>query len=123
MNIANLGEWAVDPLLYGIIAGLVVGKLVGVFGGAFLTARFTRAELDPSLNWIDMVGLSLVSGVGFTVSLLISDLAFEGNPAELDVAKGGIFFGSLLAAFLAGVILKTRDRAYRQAETEVDDTT
>lgn len=121
MNITNLGEWAGDPLLYAIIAGLVVGKLVGVFGGAFLTARFTRAELDPSLNWIDMVGLSLVSGVGFTVSLLISDLAFEGNPAELDVAKGGIFFGSLLAAFLAGVILKSRDRAYRQAE--VDDTT
>ncbi|MEO8106245.1 MAG: Na+/H+ antiporter NhaA [Actinomycetes bacterium] len=123
MNIANLGEWVADPLLYGIIAGLVVGKLVGVFGGAYLTARFTRAELDPSLNWIDMVGLSLVSGVGFTVSLLISDLAFEGDPGQLDVAKGGILFGSLLAAFLAGVILKARDRAYRQAESEVDDTT
>ncbi len=122
MNIANLGEWAGDPLLYGIIAGLVVGKLVGVFGGAFLTARFTRAELDPSLRWIDMVGLSLVSGVGFTVSLLIADLAFEDDPADLDVAKGGILFGSLIAAFLAGVILRTRDRAYRLAE-QVDDTT
>jgi NhaA family Na+:H+ antiporter len=123
MNISSLGDWAGDPLLYGIIAGLVVGKLLGVFGGAYLTARFTRAELDPSLNWTDMVGLSLVSGVGFTVSLLIAELAFEEVPAELDVAKGGIFFGSLIAAFLAGVILKSRDRAYRQAEAEVDDTT
>jgi NhaA family Na+:H+ antiporter len=121
MNVTEVGDWLGEPLMYGIVAGLVVGKLVGVFGGAYLTARFTRAELDPSLNWTDMVGLSLVSGVGFTVSLLIADLAFETDPGELDVAKGGILFGSLIAAFLAAVILKTRDRAYRLAEAEQDD--
>ncbi len=121
MKLTDLGEWAGEPLVYAIIGGLVVGKLVGVFGGAYVTARFTRAELDPSLNWTDMVGLSLVSGVGFTVSLLIADLAFETNPGELDVAKGGILFGSLIAAFLAAIILKTRDRAYRLAEAEADD--
>jgi NhaA family Na+:H+ antiporter len=68
-----------------------------------------------------MVGLSLVSGVGFTVSLLIADLAFKGDEAGLDTAKSGVFLGSLLAAFLAAIILKSRDRAYRLAEAESDD--
>ena len=105
-----------EPLAIGIVAGLVVGKLVGVFGGAWLTARFTRAALDPSLRWLDMVGLALVSGVGFTVSLLIAELAFSGD--LLDTAKGGILAGSLVAAGLGAVILRTRDRAYRLAEPE-----
>ncbi len=122
-ELSTLGDRLADPLLIGIVVGLVLGKLVGVFGGAWLTARFTRAKLDPSLRWIDMVGLSLVSGVGFTVSLLIADLAFVEDEAGLDTAKSGVFVGSLLAAFLAAIILKSRDRAYRRAEEEASDTT
>lgn len=117
MDVGNLDDWSKEPLLYAIMGGLVIGKLVGVFGGAYLTARFTRAELDPSLNWFDMVGLSLVSGVGFTVSLLIADLAFDGPSEQLDISKAGILFSSLIAAFLAAIILRARDRAYRRAET------
>ena len=116
MDVGDLGNWAAEPLLYAIMGGLVIGKLIGVFGGAYLTARFTKAELDPSLNWWDMVGLSLVSGVGFTVSLLIADLAFDDPSEQLDISKAGILFGSLVAAFLAAIILKSRDRAYRRAE-------
>jgi NhaA family Na+:H+ antiporter len=116
MDVGNLDAWSREPLLYAIMGGLVIGKLVGVFGGTYLTARFTRAELDPSVSWFDMVGLSLVSGVGFTVSLLIAGLAF-GDPSEqLNISKAGILFGSLVAAVSAGIILKTRDRAYRRAE-------
>jgi NhaA family Na+:H+ antiporter len=118
IELSTFGDRLADPLLIGIVVGLVLGKLLGVFGGAWLTARFTRAELDPSLRWVDMVGLSLVSGVGFTVSLLIADLAFKGDEAGLDTAKSGVFLGSLLAAFLAAIILKSRDRAYRLAEGE-----
>ncbi len=116
MDIGDLDNWSKEPLLYAIMGGLVIGKLVGVFGGAYLTARFTKAELDPSLNWFDMLGLSLVSGVGFTVSLLIADLAFDDPSEQLDISKAGVLFGSLVAAFLAAIILKTRDRAYRRAE-------
>jgi NhaA family Na+:H+ antiporter len=121
ISVSGFGDLIVDPLLLGIVAGLVFGKLIGVFGASWLTARFTRAQLDPSLRWIDMVGLSLVSGVGFTVSLLIAELAFEGDDAQLDVAKSGVFVGSLVAAGLAAIILRSRDRAYRLAEADDPD--
>jgi NhaA family Na+:H+ antiporter len=116
LDLSRASTLVAEPLAIGIVTGLVVGKLVGVFGGAWLTARFTRAALDPSLRWLDMVGLALVSGVGFTVSLLIAELAFSGD--LLDTAKGGILAGSLVAAVLGAVILRTRDRAYRLAEEE-----
>lgn len=116
VNLGNVPDLLGEPLVIGIVVGLVVGKLVGVFGGAWLTARFTRAELDPSLRWIDMVGLALVSGVGFTVSLLIAELAFEDVVSRLDAAKSGVLMGSLVAAGLGAVILRSRDRAYRLSE-------
>lgn len=118
VSVSELTDRVEEPLLVGIAVGLVFGKLIGVFGAAWLTARFTRAQLDPSVRWIDMVGLSLVSGVGFTVSLLIAELAFEGEADNLATAKSGVLLGSLVAALLATVILRARDRAYRLAEED-----
>jgi NhaA family Na+:H+ antiporter len=60
----------------------------------------------------------LVSGVGFTVSLLMAELAFDDDDRSLATAKAGILLGSLVAAVLAGVILRSRDRSYRLAEAE-----
>jgi NhaA family Na+:H+ antiporter len=113
-----LADRAKEPLLIGVAFGLVAGKLIGVFGATWLTARFTRAQLDASVRWVDMVGLSLVSGVGFTVSLLMAELAFEDDDQSLATAKAGILLGSLVAAVLAGIILRARDRSYRLADTE-----
>ena len=76
--------------------GLVVGKPVGVFAGGWLVARFTRAELDPSIGWRDVIGVAILAGIGFTVSLLVSDLAFTG--VERDVAKTAVLAGSVLSA-------------------------
>lgn len=123
MDIGDLKAWSHEPLLFAVMGGMVIGKLVGVFGGTYLAARFTKAELDPSLKWVDMVGLSLVSGVGFTVSLLIADLAFDTSAAQLDIAKVGVLFGSLVAAFGAGIILTIRDRPYRVAADRPEDAT
>ena len=118
VSISEVTDRVEEPLLIGIVVGLVVGKLVGVFGVSWLTVRFTKAQLDPSVRWIDMVGLSLVSGVGFTVSLLIAELAFADDDSSLATAKSGVLLGSIVAALLATVILRVRDRAYRLSQME-----
>jgi NhaA family Na+:H+ antiporter len=111
-----------DEAALGVVAGLVVGKLVGVFGTTWLVARFTRARLDDDLAWRDVVGLSMLTGVGFTVSLLVGELAFgAGSPRDQHV-KLAVLTGSLLAAVLAAVVLRMRNHAYRRiAELEARD--
>ncbi len=104
-----------DVAAIGIVVGLVVGKLVGVFGASWVTARLTGAELDPSVSWLDMIGLALLSGIGFTVSLLMAELAYGDQPERLADAKLAILLASLIAAVLAAVVLQIRDRAYHRA--------
>ena len=96
------------------MAGLVVGKTVGVFGSTWLMARFTRARLDTDLRWVDVVGLSVLAGIGFTVSLLIGELAYGAGASATSTSRSGCSAGSLLAALLAAVILRLRNRAYRR---------
>jgi NhaA family Na+:H+ antiporter len=106
----------------GVIAGLVVGKAVGVTGSTWLVQRFTRARLADGLGWWDVLGLSLLAGIGFTVSLLIGELAF-GPGSERDAqARLGVLAGSVTAACLATVALRIRNRHYRRicAEEEAD---
>jgi NhaA family Na+:H+ antiporter len=86
--------------------------------GGWLVARFTRAELDPSIGWRDVLGVALLAGIGFTVSLLVAELSFGNGSVHDDHAKVGILAASLLAALLASVVLRTRNRQYRQAEEE-----
>ena len=108
-----------DPIALGIVAGLVVGKAVGVFGATYLVARFTHASLDEGLAWLDVIGLAILSGIGFTVSLLIGELAFGVDTSRGDAVKVGVLAGSLLAALLAAAVLRLRNAAYRRLE-EVD---
>ena len=111
-----------DPIAVGVIAGLVVGKTLGVFGTTRLIAAVTHAALDASLRWIDVLGVSMLAGIGFTVSLLIGDLAYGSDPSRLAVMKVAVLTGSLLAAMLAGILLRIRNRHYRSVfETETAD--
>ncbi len=112
--IDGLGAVVRDPASLGIILGLVVGKTVGIAGGSWLTTKVTRAELNPSLKWIDIVGMSQLAGIGFTVSLLISELSFADSPGHLAHAKTGVLAASLIATALAAVVLGTRSRHYRR---------
>lgn len=110
-----------DPIAMGIVCGLVVGKTVGVFGTTRLLAAVTRASLDSTLRWIDIFGVSMLAGIGFTVSLLIGELAFGTSTPGDDVVKVAVLTGSLLAALLAAVVLRLRNRHYRsvwQSENE-----
>jgi len=102
---------------WGIVAGLVLGKPLGIVGSSMLLSATTRAQLDPSIRWIDVVGVAMLAGIGFTVSLLIGDLAFASDDLE-EYVKIGVLGGSLLAAALAAVVLRSRNRHYRRIEQQ-----
>jgi NhaA family Na+:H+ antiporter len=102
-----------DPVVIGVVVGLVLGKPLGVFGGAWLLTRLTRAEIDDDVTWPDVLGVSVLAGVGFTVSLLVSDLSFSG--AEREAAKTAVLAGSLCAALIGAALLGRRSR--RRSET------
>lgn len=112
-----------DPVAVGIMVGLVAGKAFGITAATWLVARFTRAKLDEGLAWVDVMGLAVLGGIGFTVSLLIGELAFGANSDRDDHVKIAILTGSLIAALLATMILRLRNRVYRKIhETETADT-
>ncbi|MEP6651094.1 MAG: Na+/H+ antiporter NhaA [Lapillicoccus sp.] len=114
----GLGATFADAAAVGVVVGLVAGKCLGVFGGTYLFARFTRASLDEDLAWSDVLGLSLLAGVGFTVSLLIGELAFGVGSERDDHVRLGILVGSVVSALLAAVVLRLRNRHYRRMEAE-----
>ncbi|MET9677811.1 Na+/H+ antiporter NhaA [Streptomyces sp. NPDC006482] len=111
-----------DPEPLGVVIGLVVGKILGIFLGTYLAARFTRAQLNPELAWADVFGLATLAGIGFTVALLIGELAFP-DPATAEHIKAAVLVGSLIAAALAAVLLRRRNRLYKRLydEEERDD--
>ncbi len=122
-GLSGLGRALSDPVAIGVVAGLVVGKTVGVFGTTYLVARLTRARLDPSLRWLDVLGIAMLAGIGFTVSLLIGELAFGPGSSQEDHVKVAVLAGSVLASLLAGGLLRSRNRAYRRIEQlETSDT-
>ena len=108
-----IGQVFTRPETLGVVLGLVVGKTIGIFGGTWLTARFTRASLSDDLAWPDVFAVASLSGIGFTVSLLIGELAFEGDRVLTDEIKAAVLMGSLIAAALAGTLLKLRNANYR----------
>ena len=118
-----LGDVFTQPVTLGVALGLVVGKTIGIFGGTWLAARFTKAELNPELAWPDVFAVASLAGIGFTVSLLIGELAFAGDAALTDEVKAAVLIGSLTAAVLASVLLKLRVRKYQAlvVEEERDD--
>jgi NhaA family Na+:H+ antiporter len=107
-----------EPAALGVALGLFVGKAVGVFLGAFLTSKFTNAHLSDELSWWDVLGLAVVSGVGFTVALLIGELAFAADPERLELVKAAVLVGSLTSALTATVILRARQNVYVRMAAE-----
>ncbi|MFG2973870.1 Na+/H+ antiporter NhaA [Streptomyces sp. NPDC048331] len=104
-----------EPL--GVVIGLVAGKVIGIFAGTYLAARFTKARLNPDLAWADVLGLSVLAGIGFTVALLIGELAFPGQETGEHV-KAAVLIASLTAAAVAAVLLRRRNKIYRHLYEE-----
>jgi NhaA family Na+:H+ antiporter len=117
-GLAGLGSALSDRVAMGIALGLVAGKLIGISAATWLVSRFTRAQLDENLGWPDVAGLALLGGIGFTVSLLITELAYGAGSERYDHAKVGILAGTLASALLATVVLRLRNRRYRRIAAE-----
>ncbi|WP_309821942.1 Na+/H+ antiporter NhaA [Microbacterium sp. 1154] len=103
-----------DPVTLGVAAGLVLGKPLGILLGVRLLTLVTKVRLDPALKWIDLAGVGLLAGIGFTVSLLIAELSFGDGSPHTDDAKIAIMVASLLASVLASSVLLVRNRRYKQ---------
>lgn len=106
-----------DTVTVAIVAGLVLGKPIGIVLTTRVLTALTRARLDPSLRWIDLIGVGVLAGIGFTVSLLVAELSF-GTSSTGDDAKIAIMLASVLASALAAVILITRNRVYLRIEQQ-----
>jgi NhaA family Na+:H+ antiporter len=110
----GLGAALTGPVALGVTVGLVAGKAAGVFGATWLVQRFTRARLAEGIGWWDVFGVALLGGIGFTVSLLIGELAFGAGSTRDDHTKIGVLLGSLLSAVLATAVLRVRNRRYER---------
>lgn len=107
----------------GIALGLFLGKMVGVFGTAWLTVRLGFADMPAGANTAQLFGVSLLCGIGFTMSLFIGALAFPASPELGDAVKVGVFAGSLLSATAGALLLRLVSRkadgpAHRYAKAD-----
>ncbi len=96
----------------GIIFGLVFGKLIGIAGASWLMVRLGWASLPAGVNWLHILGVGLIAGIGFTVSIFITELAFLNNQALIDTAKISIFIASGIAALFGCALLLMANRKH-----------
>jgi NhaA family Na+:H+ antiporter len=112
---AQGGAALTSPVALGIVVGLVVGKPLGILIAAFVATKLLRASLPSQAGWLEIAGVGMLAGIGFTVSLFITGLAFTG-PLE-DDAKLAILVASVLAGCAGAVFLLARDTANPRRDT------
>jgi NhaA family Na+:H+ antiporter len=105
-----------NTITIGIIAGLVAGKSIGIAGTVMLLRRSTRFRLDPAIRWSDLIGMSFVAGIGFTVALLVGDLSYSPDSTAQTHVKIGVLTGSLAAAVIGAIVLGIRNRHYHREQ-------
>ncbi len=107
VSFAGVGPQALlEPVPLGIALGLFIGKQIGVFGFAFAAVRAGLSDLPANATWLQLYGVSLLCGIGFTMSLFIGLLAFPQSAALQDQTKIGVILGSLLAGTTGWLILR-----------------
>ena len=117
-GVEGLASTLTDPVAIGILVGLVAGKPIGILLATWLTTRVRGIRLDPTLRWVDVAGVGLLAGIGFTVSLLVTELSFTGADSHQDHAKVAILLASVIAAAVASILLIARNRRYRRISTQ-----
>ncbi|UOW01663.1 Na+/H+ antiporter NhaA [Agrococcus sp. SCSIO52902] len=115
----GFAELAAQPVLLAVAAGLVIGKLIGVLGVTAIVTRVTPLRLPDGIGLRDLLPVALLTGIGFTVSLLITELSFD-DAARTDAAKLAVLIGSGLAAVLAAPLLRWDAKQARSADMNED---
>lgn len=112
----SLTEVFTTKLPLAIMIGLLGGKLVGIFGFSFLAVKLRIADKPKGVQWRDIAALSVLGGVGFTVSLLITELSLDGEATEL--AKAAVLLASAAASLLAAAMLIRRSKAHAHSDAD-----
>ncbi|MGO3153288.1 MAG: Na+/H+ antiporter NhaA [Galactobacter sp.] len=110
-----------DPVVWGIVLGLLIGKPLGIVGSTWLLTRTPWGRLDPRLRWSQMCGIGLMAGIGFTVALLVTELAYGHASPHTEHAKLAVLMASVLAAVLGAIwlLLVSRKDPVERTRTEV----
>ncbi|HEY4254371.1 MAG TPA: Na+/H+ antiporter NhaA [Roseomonas sp.] len=111
VSLAGTGVAAlIASLPLGVAAGLFLGKQIGVMGACWLAIRLRVARMPDGAGWVQLYGVALLCGIGFTMSLFIGLLAFPGDILRQEQVKIGVLAGSLLSALAGAVVLKRAKR-------------
>jgi len=105
LNFSDIGGIVQHPIFIGISSGLLLGKSLGIFGFSWLAIKLKLVQLPEGVKMGQLFGVALLAGIGFTMSLFITDLAFHGDQLQI-IAKKAIFFSSILAGVLGFIWLK-----------------
>ena len=95
----------IHPAPIGVALGLFLGKQIGVFAACLIAAKLKIAERPAGASWLQVYGVSVLCGVGFTISIFISLLAFPNAPDRIEAVKLGVLVGSLLSALVGAAVL------------------
>ena len=103
---SSITESFLQPTGLGIITGLVLGKFIGISGACWLGLRYKFGSLPNEVTLKHVIGISLIAGIGFTMSTFIAALGFDGQPEHLQTAKTSILIASLLSAILGIIYIR-----------------
>ena len=118
--IPSVSPSELSPAFWGILIALPVGKIVGIGLFGWIGMQIRPRGTKPTLEIPDLLAAGALGGIGFTVSLLLANLAFASDPATRDQAILGVIAGSLVALVLSGIIVSTRARHYRRLAAAVE---
>ena len=93
------------PVPFGILLGLFVGKQIGVFLFSYVSIKLGFAQMPNNSNWLSLYGVGVLTGIGFTMSLFVGNLAFVDNTQYIDGVKLGVLSGSLLSTLFGYFLL------------------
>lgn len=113
----GVGQMLTHPVTLSVTAAMPIGKCLGIFGSVFLLTTFTPLTLGKGITLRDILPVSFTAGIGFTVALLISHLAFAGDNELTQAGSFGVLLGTLASVIIAAITLQLRTRTLK-AQTE-----